>query len=64
MVIIMWYQIFKLSPTPDDMFAQSELELFQRDRLARSYGIQKLLRRREIWECVQNLLSPCHFYLQ
>jgi len=28
MVIIMWYLIVKLSPAPDDTFAQSELELF------------------------------------
>ena len=47
-----------LSPAPNDMFAQSELELFKMDRLARSYGIQKILRRREILECVQNLISP------
>jgi len=41
------------------MSAQGELELFQMDKLVRSYGIQKLLRRREILECVQNLISPC-----
>ena len=41
------------------MFAQSELKLFQIDRLTRSYGIQKLMRRREILERVQNLISPC-----
>ena len=58
MVIIMWCQIIKFSPAPDDMFAQSELELFQIDRLTRSYGVQKLLRCREILECVQNLVSP------
>jgi hypothetical protein len=56
MVIIMWCQNVKISPAPDDMFAQSELKLFQVDRLARSYGIQKLLRRREFLECVQNLV--------
>jgi hypothetical protein len=28
MVIIMWCQIIKFSPAPDDMFAQSELKLF------------------------------------
>ena len=59
MMIIMWCQIFKFSPAPGDMFAQVELKLFQIDRLTRSYGIQKLLRRREILECVQNLISPC-----
>jgi len=59
MVIIMWCQIVKLSPAPDDTFVQSELELFQIDRSARSYGYQKLLRCREILECVQNLISPC-----
>jgi hypothetical protein len=49
MVSLMWCQIVKLSPAPDDTFAQSELkELFQIDRLARSYGIQKLLRCREL----------------
>ena len=53
----MWGQIIKLSPVSDD-FAQSELKLFQIDRLARSYGIQKLLRRREFLECVQNLVCP------
>ena len=58
MAIIMWCQVVKLSPAPNDTFAQSELELFQIDRLARSYGIQKLLRRREILECVQILVSP------
>ena len=59
MVSPMWCQIVKLSPAPNDMFAQSEIELFQIDRFARLYGIQKLLRRREILECVQNLISPC-----
>jgi len=59
MVIIMWCQIIKFSPAPDDMFTQRELKLFQIDRLARSYGVQKLLRRREIMECVQDLVSPC-----
>jgi len=50
----MWCQIVKFSPARNNMSAQSELELFQIiDRLARSYGIQKLLRRREILECVQ-----------
>ena len=48
-VIIMWCQIVKLSPAPDDTFAQSELKPFQMDRLARSYGIQKLLRCRIIY---------------
>jgi hypothetical protein len=28
MVIIMWCQIIKFSPAPNDMFAQSELKLF------------------------------------
>ena len=56
MLIIMWCQIIKFSPAPDDMFAHRELILFQIDR---PYGIQKLLRRREILECVQNLISPC-----
>ena len=41
------------------MFAYSELELFQIDRLAKSNGIQKLLRRREFLERLQNLISPC-----
>ena len=59
----MWCQIIKFSPAPDDTFAQSELELFQIDRFARSYGIQKLLRCREILECVQNLISPCITYI-
>jgi len=59
MVIIMWCHIIKFSPAPDDMLAQSELKLFQIDGLARSYGVQKLLRRREIMECMQNLVSPC-----
>jgi len=36
---MMWCQTVKLSPAPDDMFAQGELELFQMDKLARSYGI-------------------------
>jgi len=56
-VIIMWCQIIKFSPAPNDMSAHSELKLFQIDRLARSYGILKLLRRREILECVHNLVS-------
>ena len=55
----MWCQIVKLSPAPNDTFAQSELELFQIDRYARSYAIQNLLRCREILERVQNLISPC-----
>jgi len=59
MVIIMWCQIVKLSPAPNDTFAQSELKLFYIDSFSRSYGIQKLLRCREILECVQNLISPC-----
>jgi len=59
MMIILWCQIIKFSPAPNDMFAQSELKLFQINRLARSYGIQKLLRRRKILECVQNLVNPC-----
>jgi len=46
------------------MFALGELERFQMDGLSRSYGIQKLLRRRVILECVQNLISPYHLYLQ
>jgi hypothetical protein len=58
MVSLMWCQIVKLFLTPYDKLAQSELKLFQIDRLARSYGIQKLLRCREILECVQNLISP------
>ena len=49
MVIIRWCHIVKLFPAPDDTFAQSELEPFQMDRLARSYGIQKLLRCRIIY---------------
>jgi len=65
MVIIMWCQIIKFSPVPNDMSALCELKLFQVDRFARSYGIQKLLRRREILECVQNLVIQYrHFYLQ
>jgi hypothetical protein len=52
----MWCEIVKLSSDPDDTFAQSELELFWVDRL---YGIPKLLRRREIKECVHDLISPC-----
>jgi len=60
MVIIMWCRIVKLSPAPDDTYMQIELELFQIDRFARSYGIQKLLRRREILDCVQNLVNPCN----
>jgi hypothetical protein len=40
-------QIVKLSPAPNDMSEQSELKLYQIDRLARSYGIQKLLRHRD-----------------
>jgi hypothetical protein len=59
MVSLMWCQIVKFSPGPNDMSAQSELELLQIDRLARSYGIQKLLRGREILERMQNLISPC-----
>ena len=58
MVSLMWCQIVKLFLTPYDKLAQSELKLFQIDRLARSYGIQKLLRCREILDYVQNLLSP------
>ena len=54
----MWCQIVKLSPAPDDTFAQRKLELFQIDRFARSYGIQKLLRCKEILKFVQNLISP------
>ena len=58
-VIIMWCQIVKLSPAPDDTYVQRELELFQIDRFARSYDIQKLLLRcREILKFVQNLISP------
>jgi len=41
------------------MLAQNELRVFQIDRLAESYGIQKLLRRREILERMQNLICPC-----
>jgi hypothetical protein len=55
----MWCQVVKFSP---DMFAQSELDLFQIDLLARLYGIQTVLRRNKILECVQNLyqlISPC-----
>ena len=37
MVSLMWCQIVKLS-SPIDMFAQSELKLFQMDRVARSNG--------------------------
>jgi len=33
MVIIMWCQIVKLSPAPNDTFAHGELELFQTDRV-------------------------------
>jgi len=55
----MWCQIVKLSPAPKDLFAQIELKLFYIDSFSRSYGIQKLLRCREILECVQNLISPC-----
>ena len=58
-VIIMWCKIIKFSPAPDDTFALSELELFQIDRFARSYGNQKLLRCRDTSECVQKLISPC-----
>jgi hypothetical protein len=32
MMMIMWCQIAKLSPAPDDTIAQSVLELFQIDR--------------------------------
>jgi hypothetical protein len=39
MVIIMWCQIIKFSPAPNDMFVQSELNLLQIDRLARLYGV-------------------------
>ena len=53
MVIIMWCQIIKFSPAPNNTFAQSELELFYIHRLSRSYGIKKLLR------CSQ----PCHAQL-
>ena len=58
MVIIMWCQIVKLSPAPNDTFPQSELELFYIDSFSRSCGIQKLLSCREILECVQNLVIP------
>jgi len=58
MVIIMWCQIVKLSPAPNDTYVQSELKLFYIDSFSRSYGIQKLLRCREILECVQNLINP------
>jgi hypothetical protein len=34
-------------------------ELFLMDGLARLYGMQNLLRHREILECVQSLISPC-----
>jgi hypothetical protein len=33
MVIITWCQIVKLSPAPNDTFAQSELKLFYIDML-------------------------------
>jgi len=46
-----------------DVVAQSELKLFHIDRLARSYGIQKLLRRRDFLERLQNLIMY-HFCLQ
>ena len=59
MVSLMWCQIVKFSPASSDMFVQDKLEPFQIDyRLARSYGIQKSLSRREILECVQNLINP------
>jgi hypothetical protein len=59
MVSLVWCQIVKLSPAPNDTFAQSNLKLFYNDSFSRSYGIQTLLRCREILECVQNLISPC-----
>ena len=58
MVSFMWCQIVKLSPAPNDTSAQSERKLFYIDSFSRTYGIQKLLRCREILECVQNLISP------
>jgi len=58
MVIIMWCQVVKLSPAPNDTFAQRELEYSNCFKLIDSYGIHKLLRRREILECAQNLVSP------
>ena len=48
MVLIMWCQIVKLFAAPSEMFVRSELELFQIDRLARSYSIHKLLRHRDM----------------
>jgi alpha-amylase/alpha-mannosidase (GH57 family) len=63
MVSPMWCQTVKLSPAPNDMFAKSELKLFQSDRLTRSNGIQKLLRRREFLERLQKLISPCITYV-
>ena len=59
MVSLMWCQIVKFSPAPNDMSVYSELGLFQIYRLARSYGIQYLLRRGEILERVQNQISSC-----
>jgi hypothetical protein len=56
MVSIMWCQIVKLSPAPDDMFAQVSSN--RSDGHARANGIQKLLICREILECVQNLINP------
>ena len=44
---------------PPMICSHSELELFQIDRLARLYGIQKLLRRRKLLDRLQNLISPC-----
>jgi len=56
-------QIVKLSPAPNYMFALSELKLFQINRFTRSYGIQRMLRHREILERMQNLISPCITYV-
>jgi len=49
MVIIMWCQIVKLSPAPNDtMFARMSSNCFRMIDL-RSYGIQNFLRRRIFW---------------